>query len=100
MQALSTLALVIQKIARADTPPRVGGNQVIVMNPFTCATNDPFESTHTLRVSKLTAYVDSKGRPTKDAGTPAIPQKRYSETFGQQADLRSAISAASKAPGP
>jgi hypothetical protein len=125
MAGLSQFTLVIQKIARADLnalmQPGVSTRQITLSNApllrqlslsdfaqkkysdqleeYSRSGKPPAPIPVDGRTLKtVTFYVDDHGTPTPGDKTPVLPRKSRFDNMGQNADVKSAISAVSKSP--
>ena len=92
MVHLSSLVLVLQKIARADLAsayfPRVQNTKIEKQFGFPDG-RGPVDA-------KVTFYVDQFGCLTSAADAPALPRKKRFDNVGTDSDLKSVINASAK----
>jgi hypothetical protein len=98
MQGLSQFTLILQQIARFDLSrgpqPYTRTRQVTVTNVPVCRKADRSQIT----AKSITFYVDQNGSPVAAANYPFLPQKNRYDNTGQNAEIKSVVSAAAKSP--
>jgi hypothetical protein len=92
MQSLSEFTLIVQTIARSVYD--------LTLQPAASTQQVTYDSVSLGdgRTGRLTWYVDHMGTPTPGLGLSALPRKQRIDNVGNGADVKSAISAATKSP--